>query len=422
MIRILITKINNYNSNGMKKLLHKLTYIFGITALILSFGSFAYAVSSVSVQFEKTPLFSEANFLPQDSVTRFVKMTNNTESPLGASVRATNVSNSSFGDLVNLKIKQGSTTLFDGTFTEFFNKSSVALPQIPAGQNNEVLFIATFLPTSQNEYQNETFSFNLQLIFEGGEVVNDTTTSFGGGGSSSGGGGGNGPVIGAKNLIVSNEVINSVNPPELNSVVVTWNTNIPATSQVIYGLESSGPYNLNLSATNYGYPFASVEDTNKVTNHSVLISGLIPLQVYSMRVVSKASPPTIGYEYLFSVDQTGKVLAVGNINGTLVSQNYSGAGTPPSGSNNTDTSISGSGSGNFGQIGTAGTVDIDVNVENATGTSNANSDDNKNQTANVIFGSSIFSWQTVLWLFGIIVLLFLLIIFWRRKKEEEEKY
>lgn len=403
----------------MKKLLYKLTYIFVIATLILGFGSFTYAVSSVSVQFEKTPLFSEANFLPQDSVTRSVKMTNNTETPLGVSVRATNVVNSGFGDLVNLKIKQGSIIFFDGTFTEFFDKSSVALPQIPAGQNTEVLFIATFLPTDQNEYQNETFSFNLQLLFEGGEVINDTTTSFGGGGSSGGGGGGsNGPIIGAKKLIISNEIINSVNPPELNSVVVTWDTNIPATSQVIYGLESSGPYNLNLLAPNYGYPLASVEDTNKITNHSVLISGLIPLQVYSMRVVSKASPPTIGYEYLFSVDKTGKVLAVGNINGTLVSQNYPNREVPQTGSNGGNTS---SDSNYFGQINTAGTENIEVGVQNATTSENLNSTDNKDQTASAILGLDTFSWKTALWLFGIILLLFLIIIFWRRRKDEEEK-
>ncbi|MFA7216907.1 MAG: fibronectin type III domain-containing protein [Candidatus Paceibacterota bacterium] len=403
----------------MKKLLHTFAYILGITSIIVSSGGFVYAQSSVSVQFEKTPLFSEISFLPQDSVTRFVKMTNNTESPLGVSVRATNVENEGFGDLVNLKIKQGNTTLFDGTFTEFFDKSSVALSQIPAGQNEEVLFIATFLPTDQNEYQNKTFSFNLQLLFEGGEVINDITTSFGGGGSSNGGGsGGNGLIIGAKKLIISNEIINSINPPELNSVVVTWDTNIPATSQVIYGLESSGPYNLNLSASNYGYPLASLEDTNKITSHSVLISGLIPLQVYSMRVVSKASPPTIGYEYLFSVDKAGKVLAVGNINGTLISQNYPSGGAPSTGSNGGNTS---SNSNSFGQINTAGTESIDVGVQNTTDTEDLDSSDDKDQTASAILGLDTFSWKTALWLFGIIILLFLIIIFWRRRKDEEEK-
>lgn len=392
----------------MKKLLKIFTY--GLLTLAFSLGGFSVvsAQSSVSVEFEKTPLFSEANFLPQDSVTRYVKMKNNTESPVGASVRATNVFDNGFGDYINLKIKRGDVVFFDGTFKEFFDKSSVALPQLPVGQEIAIDFIATFLPTDDNDSQNESISFNLQLIFEGGEIVNDTTTSFGGGISSGGGGGGNGPIIGTKNLIISNELITSVNPPELNSVLVTWNTNIPATSQVIYGLASEGPYNLNLSLPNYGYPSSTLEDLDKVTNHSVTVSGLIPFQVYSMRVVSKASPPTIGYEYLFSLDETGKVYSVGNINGTLIAKNYTGDDVK---------SVVVSDFSNNDPVEILATISNDKN--NST-TTEDNKNNINNQVANVVFAGNSFFNKTGIWIFGIILLLFLFVLFFKRRNKEEE--
>lgn len=390
----------------MKNLLKIFTYSLLILTFSLGTFSVVSAQSSVSVEFEKTPLFSEANFLPQDSVTRFVKMTNNTDNPVGVSVRATNVSDNGFGDYINLKIKRGDILFFDGTFKEFFNKSSVALPQLPVEGQVSVDFIATFLPTDDNDSQNESISFNLQLIFEGGEVVNDITISFGGGISSGGGGGGgNGPIIGAKNLIISDELINAINPPESNSVLVTWKTNIPATSQVIYGLASDGPYNLNLSLPNYGYPLSTTEDLNKVSDHSVVISNLIPLQVYSMRVVSRASPPTIGYEYLFSVDEKGQVYSLGNINGTLIAKN----------GQDEVKRVEVSDSVYSDPIEILETITNEQNNSTTTVNNNIN-----NQVANVVFAGSSFLNKTGLWIFGIILLLFLFIFFFRRRNKEEE--
>jgi hypothetical protein len=95
-------------------------------------------------------------------------------------------------------------------------------------------------------------------------------------------------------------------------VIVTWDTNISATSQVIYGLASNGPYNINMSANNFGYTYGTPEqdlDPNKVTSHFVTISGLTPGN-YVYRVVSKASPATVGYEYQFTVPTSSASPAV----------------------------------------------------------------------------------------------------------------
>jgi PKD repeat protein len=72
-------------------------------------------------------------------------------------------------------------------------------------------------------------------------------------------------------------------------VTITWTTNIPATSRVIYDNTS----HLDISgaeAPNFGYVTSSPEtDTEtKVTAHSVTISGLSPATKYYFRVISQS--------------------------------------------------------------------------------------------------------------------------------------
>jgi len=160
-------------------------------------------------------------------------------------------------------------------------------------------------------------SFSLQAGFEDGESSTDTTTSIGGS-QVGGGGGGNGMIIGGKYLEITGESVVS-NPSFEGSAVISWQTNIPATSQVIYGLSSDGPYNLSLVGVNFGYPFASDEiDLGKVTTHQIVLTGLIIGETYSYRVVSRASPPTVGYEYTFSLKPDGSIDSVTN---SVVNQN-----------------------------------------------------------------------------------------------------
>jgi hypothetical protein len=58
-------------------------------------------------------------------------------------------------------------------------------------------------------------------------------------------------------------------------LIVTWDTDEPATSQVEFGQGSSSDY-----------PQKSQYDGNLATNHTVILSGLIPSQVYHLRAVS----------------------------------------------------------------------------------------------------------------------------------------
>ena len=287
----------------MKKFIKILIYTVGTIIILGGFHNTAFAISP-TVEFENTPLFGETNFVPGNSVTKWVKLNNNTTEPQRAIVRAIDVVNSGtfkLGDVVHLVIKEGATVWYDGSFSNFFSKSEVLLEQIPAGQQRTYNFIVSFDSNSSNDYQKSTMSFSLQAGFEvptGDEVITDTTTTI----SGQIGGGGGGTTSGSRHLVISNENVANQAPAGSGIVIATWNTNIPATSQVIYGLASGGPYNINMGATYFGYPLGTPEqnlDPNKVINHSVPIS-LLP-GTYAYRVVSRASPPTISYEHQFTV-------------------------------------------------------------------------------------------------------------------------
>ena len=84
------------------------------------------------------------------------------------------------------------------------------------------------------------FGFTLCVGFVGSEPVCGVAfvppTSGGGGGGS---GGGSGTIV---KLQISNE---NAAPLGIDTATITWDTNRAATSQVVYGLASSGPYTLN---------------------------------------------------------------------------------------------------------------------------------------------------------------------------------
>lgn len=67
-------------------------------------------------------------------------------------------------------------------------------------------------------------------------------------------------------------------------VVVSWNTDEAATSQVEYG-----------EGTGTSYAQKTQEDSSWVSNHTVVISGLSPSRVYHLRIVSKDKANNEGY-------------------------------------------------------------------------------------------------------------------------------
>ncbi len=75
-----------------------------------------------------------------------------------------------------------------------------------------------------------------------------------------------------------------------NSATITWKTNKPADSRVIYDT-TSRPSIEGASAPNYGYANSTqtFNGTNWVTEHSVNVTGLSPNTKYFFRVISTRS-------------------------------------------------------------------------------------------------------------------------------------
>lgn len=93
--------------------------------------------------------------------------------------------------------------------------------------------------------------------------------------------------------VISNQ--SSTTPTE-TTAVITWTTDRPTTSRVVYDIVPH--YGLG-SAPNYGYAYSTAADPNHVTSHSVTISGLLAGTTYFFRVISEGSPTAVGGESYF---------------------------------------------------------------------------------------------------------------------------
>lgn len=98
--------------------------------------------------------------------------------------------------------------------------------------------------------------------------------------------------------VISNEITNT---PGETSVTITWITDNPSTSRVIYDTVSHAVLDV---VPNYGYANSTVETDTffKVTFHSVTITGLTSETTYYYRVVSHGSPEVVGDEKSFTTE------------------------------------------------------------------------------------------------------------------------
>jgi LPXTG-motif cell wall-anchored protein len=96
--------------------------------------------------------------------------------------------------------------------------------------------------------------------------------------------------------VISAETPNSVTA---STATITWITDDPATSRVVYDTVSHAALE---AAPNYGYASSTVEADNspKVTAHSVALTGLSAGTTYYYRTVSHGSPETVGAENSFT--------------------------------------------------------------------------------------------------------------------------
>jgi len=270
---------------------------------VFSVSAIAIPSTNLTVGFEQSPLFSEANFLPGQAITRYVDVTNNTSESKIIGVEAKNYTSCStdcLADQLKLKITDGINTLYgEVSLTEFFAAGEKKLSELSAGGTTKYYFTITFLPESGNQYQNNQVGFDFDIGIFGQETIGGGGDTGGGGGGGGGGssGGGGGAFGGDTGLIITNE---NAAPVVSNQTDITWETNHPATSRVIYSAETESHAFQLENPPNYGYAHSTAEDTTLKISHAMNISGLVPGVTYYYRVVSHGSF-AVSTEHSFTV-------------------------------------------------------------------------------------------------------------------------
>ena len=207
--------------------------------------------------------------------------TESLEGPLEIIYPYFKIGNSNWLLPISAKWENGETT-----FTGF---------EIPTGQTLSQLKIKTNPALCPGQY---TFIVSLEGYYQGQQYQAPPTIV-----------GGSGAVFSPPlhKLIILNQSVKVATTTQIRATL-TWRTNYPATSQVIYALQGES-HTLNLGDNigsfpyppKYGYAHTTLEyDVNsKVKNHLVTITGLIPGKTYYYRCVSHGSL-AISQEFSFT--------------------------------------------------------------------------------------------------------------------------
>jgi hypothetical protein len=383
----------------MKKFLKILILPVAIITMFWSFSSVALADAPLGVQFVPNPLFNKTNFLPLDETSGTATVTNNSGATQTVLTEAINITdNNNLGSLLHLTIKENSVILFDNSLANFLSTAGeVSLGTISNGASKTFTYTVSFINSSDNSYQGKTLSFDVCVGFQGGDThCGGTAVGGDDGGGSSGGSSGS-----TQRLIIFNEqALNITNVGASRSATITWNTNLLSTSQVVYGLASEGPYTLVLTPPDFGYPLFTPEDSTKVINHSMFLTGLIPGETYLYRVISRASPPTVSPEHQFTVPLEESPVVLAQVSETERGNISGDANGIETGEDATDTSLGGINS-----------------VESVPETEDGDAN-------NLAAGALLSGFNNILSVCSLIALLILLIIYliwqlWLRKKYEQ---
>ena len=257
--------------------------------------------ATLDVTFQTTPLFVNANIAPGDSVLRTVIVGNTGTDLQNVYTSVQNTFSSGLDDVMQLVVSDGVTTYYNGSFSDFFTTSPIALGTLAGGVSRTYTFTASLARTVANAYQSKTFGFDLIIGFEGGESTID--------GGSRGGGGGN------YLFTIFNELIAGVNN-DTNSATLTWNTNRNGSTYLVCGNQIDGPFTLDPRAPLFGYTFDVPEVAVNDVSHSVTLTNLA-FGNYECRPVSRPTPSsafTVGNALNFSLSPAGIVLGDSAVN------------------------------------------------------------------------------------------------------------
>jgi hypothetical protein len=271
------------------------------------------AAGDITIDLENTPLFAGAQFAPGGTVTRFIKVSNNSATSQTMAIEAINqLDPSGLASQFSLSISESGTVVYNGSLADFFAPGEKTLSVLAGnGTQTEYLVALTLNSAAEDLLQNKSLSFDLVVGFKG-NIPTPPADSNGGGSGGGSGSGGSGSSIGSGvgNVppgltIFEDQII--ITDVTQTSATIQWNTSYGSTSQVVYAAAGE-PYNFVIDpAAQYGYPHATTDDLTKVTNHSVTITGLVPNTSYHFRVISHASPPTVSFEHQFTTLANGEV-------------------------------------------------------------------------------------------------------------------
>ena len=168
--------------------------------LLFCMGAQSAFAGVIDVAFQTNPLFGEANFLPGDTVTRTVTVTNTDSVAHDVYTEVVNVTDGGLGDVIDVVVSDGGL-LFMGSFSDFAAAHQVFLSHLDASASVVYSFAMTFRPDAGNSYGDTSLGFDFCVGFSGGPFNCDGTTDNppggGGGGTTTqtfGGGGGGGHI------------------------------------------------------------------------------------------------------------------------------------------------------------------------------------------------------------------------------------
>jgi len=156
---------------------------------------------------------------------------------------------------------------YSGSLTEFYNAGEVVLSEIESGGKAEYNFSVYFDEDAEEEYQDLTTSFDIEIGF-----------------------------LGKKSVKGVGEITLTHSSVTFNSATLGWITDIPSFCRVVYD-EVSHPILGN--PPNYGYAFSTKPTDVKKDSHRIQLLGLKPDTKYFFRIICWASPETISDEYTF---------------------------------------------------------------------------------------------------------------------------
>jgi len=193
--------------------------------------------ADLTVNFESDPFFSETNWLPGQSETKWAAVTNNSADDKTVIVETynetkTEVYPEDLADVLELTINDGTSDVYGGSLgtkylTDFYGETELTLTILLAGHSVTYDFTVALADSVGNPWQNRDTGFDLRVGFHGAAVAPTPTPTPGGTG-------------GCSAITPSSAPTLSIAGIGDNYVSLSWTAVLPVTHYLIaYGLSES---------------------------------------------------------------------------------------------------------------------------------------------------------------------------------------